>query len=343
MAGTNRKAVKEHGFKSEVRALREEFNDLVGITGDLERLRQAIFYGMRDGVLPNQATGVGLSVDANAQDFETDNAAFIRHKGVVFSLAAVGAFDWSASGTCAGDTVAQGKAGAFWVFGKTAGGLDVEDAAGNQSHDSEIEALAQYSKATNTLPPAAGDVPVGVITVVEGGSGVWTAGDDSISGETETFYDLLGWPAVESPCASLAIGGTASAVTYGAVTVRLGSGTRVAATGKANVALTGSNVADKKVGAWLLYVLADDSEYFMQLGAAYDSLTEAREAVAAHNVNPLLAHVATVYVENKSGATFTTATTALNASGITTTLVIEQAPTAGVDNESDMAVSTVNA
>lgn len=274
-----------------------------------------------DMVLPNQ-TAAGLSVDANAQDFETDNAVWVRKGGQTFSLAAVAAFDWSVSGASAGDTVAISTSGAFWVFGKTAGGLDVETAAGNQAHASEIIALAQYAKATNPLPPVpASQLPIGVIIVTEGGSGAWTAGTDSISGETGTFVDFLGRPGVESAMASFALDAGAATFTYGAAVARLGDATRVSFTGKTAVTLAGSTIATGLTGAWLFYGRADDVEYALQLDNDYASLVAAKEGVRNHNPNPYLALLGAIYIENNSGATFTPGTTLLDASGITCTFV----------------------
>lgn len=272
-----------------------------------------------DCVLPTPAgAGAGFTDSSSAENAKSANAITIRHKGMPFAVAVDTDIDISAL-TGGGDTVAQSKAGIMWLFANTAGAFDAETDKAASAYDSLIEALAQYSVATNTLPPGTDDVPVGAVAVVEGGSGAFTWGTDSIATETETYYSFEGRPGVLVAAASFAADSSAATFTYGAVTVRLGTGTKVAATGKANVTISGSNVADGAVGAWLVYVLADDVEIAVQLGAAYATLAAAQAAVLAHNPNPLLPLIGVIYVENGSGATFVPGTTNLDATGVTTT------------------------
>ena len=263
--------------------------------------------------------GVNLGVDANAEDIQTGNAVTIQHRGAEYQIAASAALDISAAGTGAGDTVATSKAGSFWVAVDTGAQLDVESVAAAATYDTAIESLAAFSVSANTIPVAADEVLVGVFTVVEGGSGAWTLGTDSITGETETYYSLWGRPRVDVAAASFALDAAAATFTYGAATLRLGTGVVVSATGKANVVIAGSNVADGAVGAWLFYVLADDSEHAVQLDATYTTLALAQVGVRDHNPNPLLPLVGVIYVANDSGAAFIPGTTLLDKSGITAT------------------------
>jgi hypothetical protein len=269
-------------------------------------------------VVPN-GVSAGLAVDANAYDIQMANAVTLQVKGgLEHTPAKVDPIDISALISAAA-TVSTSKAGALWVFQDGAGTVAVDPDKTASDHNSAIIALSQYAKPTRTLPPAADMGPIGCVQVTEGGSGAFTWGTDSITAETETYYSFKGVPEVLIRAASLALDAGAATFTYGAVTCRLGTGVRVAASGKANVAITGSNVLDTKVGAWLIYVLADDVEYALQLGAAYSSLKDAQAAVAGHTANPLLTCIGAMYVVNASSADFIPGTTFLDASGISTT------------------------
>ena len=297
---------------------------------DIQRLRFALFPVLRDQVI-FATTGPGLSVDASAQDVETDNAVKIRHNGADYDLAAAAAIDISALIGQA-STVSTSKAGALWIFGNVDGStMDVEPDKATQAYDSAVEALAQYSIATLTLPPSNSDVPVGVVQVTEGGSGAFTWGTDSITNETETYYSFNGAPTIISELASFAIGTTETAVTYGACKFRLGTGTVVTATGKANVTIGTSTIADGYTGAFILYALADDTEVVVRVGTSgsavdYASYEAAQRGAWSKCYNPLMPELGILYVTNNSGATFTAGTTALTAKGITATFEIIPAP-----------------
>jgi hypothetical protein len=102
----------------------------------------------------------------------------------------------------------------------------------------------------------------------------------------------------------------------------LGTGVRVVATGKANAVFnTTAAVAVGKTGAYLLYILADDSEACVALGSAYASLQAAKDAVRNHTPNPLMPLVGVIYVTARLVA-FTPATTKLDVNGIDTEFVI---------------------
>jgi hypothetical protein len=243
------------------------------VTVDLENIRASLLLlGVTRGhVLPNQ-TAAGLSVDANPENTETDNTVFIRFaSGMTYSVAATAEIDISAL-TGGGDTVGLNKYGALWHFVDAAATIDVETSVATETSTSAIAALASYSTSTNTLPVLATQVPLGVVYLLaDGGAHTW--GTTSITSQTETYVDFLGLPGVETSCASIALDAAAATFTYGAGVCRLGSGTRISYTGKANVALpTGTAVATGKTGAWLIYVLADDVEYAQQLGATYADL-----------------------------------------------------------------------
>lgn len=302
---------------------------------DVEKVRNAAAYALQDQVVYG-ATPNGLSVDTNAADVELDAACIIQNRGVRYAFNAETAIDISAMAG-GGATVATSKAGALWIFGNIDGTTaQAEVDVDAQAHDSAIISLAQYSIATNALPPSAAYTCVGIVSVVEGGSGTFTWGTGSITDETEIYYSLNGAPGILTACASMALDAGAATFTYGAGVLRLGSATTVSYTGKANATIGGSDVADGAVGAWLFYVLADDSECAVQVGAAYASLEAARAAIAALKPNPLMPLVAAIYVENASGAAFDPGTTDLDAEGITATFDIKPCIATSIDFPADL-------
>jgi hypothetical protein len=271
-------------------------------------------------------TGVnaGLGPDAVAADIQMANAVTLERAYRKFRPAKVDPIDISALLDPAA-TIDANDHGILWVFQKIGpdgapGVIALQVDKDAADYTSAIAAWAQFAVATRAMPrPDDFYIPIGAVHVNEGGSGAFAWGTDSIAAETEAYHNFVGLPEVLVRAASLALDAGAATFTYGAVTVRLGTGLRVVATGKANVAITGSNVADGAVGAWLLYVLADDVEYALQLGAAYGSLALAQAAVATHRRNPMLALMGVMYVVNASGAPFVPGTTFLDAAGITTT------------------------
>lgn len=264
--------------------------------------------------------GVGMAVDANPEDVQFNNAIHYQILGQWYFKDFDAAVDISAECAGAGDTVTTSKAGALWMFIAADGSVDGETDKAAQDYASAVLALAQYSIATNTLPVAS-HVPVGVIQVTEGGSGAFTWGTDSITAETETYYSFEGLPGIESELASFALDAAAATFTYGAVTLMLGTGTRVVATGKANVVLNdATTTAIGKTAAYLLYVLADDTEACVLVGSAYASVQAAKDAVRDLAPNPLMPVVGAIYVTAEKIA-FVAATTNLDAVGITTEFV----------------------
>lgn len=281
------------------------------------RMNLIIARELADQVMPGAVAG--LAVDGvNPENIEMTNTVYVRHKGLLYLHTAVAELDISAL-TAGGDTVAQTTHGVLWVYLNTAGTGDVETDKAAQDYATLIEAFSAFSVAANTLPPGTDDVCIGAVLVLEGGSGVFTWGTDSITVESETYYDFFGLPGIEIAMASFALDAAAATFTYGAVTIRLGDGTVTAATGKANVVIAGSNVADGDVGAWLFYVQADDVERAEQLSATYADLATAEDGVRDHNPNPYLALAGILFVENASGANFVPGTTNLDAAGITAT------------------------
>jgi len=278
-------------------------------------------------VLANDATGTAglagpsVAVDGvNPENVQFDNGIFYRVNGQTFYKGVDAEVDLSAECTGAGDTISTSGSGTLWLFVNPAGTVDCDTANGTTENEaSAIATLAQYSVATNTVPVGSDDVAVGVIQVTEGGSGAFTWGTDSITDETETYYSLQGLPGVETAMASFALDVGTPTFTYGAATVRLGTGARVALTGKANVTITGSNVADGNTGVWLFYALADDDELAVQLSAAEADLATAQATVRDHTPNPLLPLIGVIYVENASGVDFVPNTTNLDANNITAT------------------------
>lgn len=283
---------------------------------DLTFRARASRYDSPNQVLPT-GTAAGLGPDAAAADIQMANAIELFINGFLKAPAKVDPIDVSALLDAA--TVGTSKYGVLWVFQNADGTADVEVDKTAADYTSLIQALGQYSKPTRTLPPSDGMIPIGCVVVLEGGSGEFTWGTDSIAAEGETYYNFAGLPEILIPAASLALNAGAATFVYGAVTFRLGTGVRVAATGKTGVTIGGSNVADGKTGAWLIYGLADDVEYALQLGNAYPTLADAQNAVAVHTKNPMLALVGAMYVQNASGGNFVPGTTNLDATDVTTT------------------------
>ena len=268
-------------------------------------------------------TGCNIAVDSNANDVQFDIAFFYQVNGQKYYKAIDAAVDISAECVGAGDTIATSGDGTLWMFVNTAGTVDGDTANGTaEDQASPILTLAQYSIASNTLPPGSDDVCVGCVQVTEGGSGAFTWGTGSITAEGETYYSFEGLPGIESQLASFALDAAAATFTYGAANIVLGSGVRVVATGKANAVFnTTAAVAVGKTGAYLLYVLANDVEACVALGSAYASLQAAKDAVRNHTPNPLMPLVGVIYVTARLVA-FTPATTKLDVNGIDTEFVI---------------------
>ena len=267
-------------------------------------------------------TVAGLAPDANPQDIQMTNAVTLHRHGAIYTPAKVDPIDISTLLSAAA-TIGTSKYGALWVFQKITGSTEtgviaVETDKDTADHTSLIMALSKFSVSARAMPDRSLYVPIGIVHVLEGGSGPFTWGADSIAAETETYYDLCGLPEVLVP-GTIALDAGAATFTYGAATLRLGTGLKVAATGKANVTIAGSNIADGAVGAWLIYVMADDVEIAVQLGAAYPDLASAKGAVADHRPNPMLPLIAAMYVVNASGGAFTPGTSKLDDTGFTTT------------------------
>jgi hypothetical protein len=345
MSGTTTSSRRNRGVGSETDAsvlhdLLVEHNKAID---DLETLRA----GHASGVVSLLAAG--LSVDANPEDVETDNAITIRYQGTEYDIAAQAAIDISTK-TGGGNTIATSRADAIWVFANPAGLVDAQSSIAAQAlTTTALGGLARYSVAALALPPTAvgaAMVPIGVVSVLEGGSGTFTIGTDSITTETEVYYSFKGRPAIVTPAASFAAtGGATATFAYGAGICRLGTGTVVSYTGKTGVAFDADNktsVTTGLTGAWLLYVLADDSEIATQIGGAgYSSLAAARAAVRAHNPNPLLPVIGAIYVTNASGADFVPATTNLNVAGLTSTFDIVAAGARFLDAGSDLTAAKI--
>lgn len=338
MAGTPVKGARRDGPKSEVRRLVEEHNKVVA---DLEALRRTVNDRYRNRVIPIAATGAGFTIDATAEDVETDNTVILQINGRQGAVAAVSALDISAAGSGAGDTVAQDLIGTAWAFLTEAGGLDVETAAAAYGQATAIDALAQWANATGGRLPIANSAPIGFVQVAPT-SGTHTLGTTALT-TVGTFSDLLGLSYVITPAASFAVHSTPAEIVYGAGVGRLGTGTRVAYTGKAGVAIKAGTVAHGKTGAWLIYVLADDSETTLQFGVAHGTLAEARAAVEAHSRNPQLIWIGTLYVTNNTGSNWVGATDSLSEPNLVVTFDTVPAPYAGVDAAADLTAATVNA
>lgn len=299
----------------------ELINDLALQANTQEATEGANQVLSNDGAGTKGRTGVNMVIHgSNAENVKFDNAIFFQIAGQKYYDAVDTEVDTSTT-TANTDTVTAVGDGAFWMFVNTAGAPDAESNQAAQNFASPIEALAQYSLATNTLPPGTDDVCVGVIGITEAAGGGFIFGPDSISAETEVFYSFEGLPGIESAMASFALDAAAATITYGAVTLLLGTGVRVVATGKANVAFNGTTqVAVGKTGAYLLYVLADDSEILLAATSTANDLQAAKDVVRDLTPNPLMPLVGVLYVEARLNA-FTPGTTLLDLNGIDTTFV----------------------
>ncbi len=300
----------------------EIINDLVLRTNTQEATEGANQVLSNTGAGTAGRTGVDMVIHGSSEDVKFDNAIFFQILGQKYYKAVDSAIDISGEFVGTGDTISANGDGTMWVFVNTAGTVDGDTANGTAENEaSPIATLAQYSLGSNTLPPGSDDVCVGAIQVTETSADGFTWGNDSISTEGETFYSFENLPGIESAMASFALDAAAATITYGACDLVLGTGVRVVATGKANVAFNGTTqVAIGKTGAYLLYVLADDTEILVTVGSAYDDLQAAKDAVRDLAPNPLMPLVGVVYVTARLNA-FTPGTTNLDLNGIGTTFV----------------------
>lgn len=283
-------------------------------------LRQIATELSADKVLPHPASAVPhctLAIDANAENIQTGTAVIVRSDGRLYVVAADSEIDISAE-TAGGDVISDDSFGVLWVYGERGGDTDVETPVTPQVATSLVQALAQNMPS----PPSAGAVPIGAVGVeVDTLGGDFTIGTTELddAAVTDTYYSLFDLPGVLSALASFALVADAATFSYGAATVRLGTGTVVTLTGEAAHALGAGTVANGLVGAWRLFALADDVVHATQLGGAYTSLEAAKDACRQARRNPLLPELGRIFIENESGAVFTAGTTKLDASGITAT------------------------
>lgn len=286
---------------------------------------RATRYSPPDQVLVN-GVDAGLGPDAVASDIQMGNAIQLVHRTQIVRPKLVDPIDISA--LMAAATIDVNDEGILWVFQEITGGTEdgivaVEVDKTAADYASAIAAWAAYTTAARTIPPRDYLVPIGAVHVVEGGSGSFGWGADSIAAEGEAYHNFSGIPEVLVRLATLALDGGAATFTYGAGEVRLGTGLRVVLTGKPNVVIGGTNIVDGDFGAWIILVLADDVEIAVQLGFDYPTLLDAQAAITHHRKNPMLAHIGSLTVENQSGGAFVPGTTDLDAASITALFTTE--------------------
>ncbi len=344
MAGTPVTGTQEHGFKSEVRKLRKEYNRL---HADVERVRVYLADQLLNRVVNVEfvaSAGCGLAKHANPEDLQTATAVVVSYKGEHFTVVAdAAAVVATILGT--GNTIASDKFGVIWVFGNKTADIALAVPSAAETEATDIAALAQ------PMPdvPTEGDVPIAVL-MIEADTSEWewghvTNGEIDIDSDTATFYNLLNRPYITSALASFALDAGAATFTYGAAVAVLGDGTALTITGKANVVFPAGEltaIAAGKVGAFILYALANDDEIPVQIGAAYDTLQAAKIAVDDLNPNPLLVELGRIYIENGTGADWTPATDDLDATGIATTFE-SAAVRPQLLAPTDLTAATVNA
>lgn len=295
-------------------------------TASLTFRGRATRYSPPDQVLVN-GVNAGLGPDAVASDIQMGNTIQLVHRQEIVRPVKVDPIDISALLSAAA-TIDVSDHGILWVYQEITGGAEagiiaVEVDKTAADYTTAIAAWAAYTTAARTLPPRTHLVPIGAVHVNEGGSGAFTWGIDSIAAETEAYHNFTGIPEVLSRLASLALDGGAATFTYGAAEVRLGTGEAISLSGKVNVTISGTNVVAGDFGAWIILALADDVEIAVQLGFDYPTLLDAQAAVTHHRVNPKLAHIGSMTVENQSGGNFVPGTTFLDAANITTRFTTE--------------------
>lgn len=290
------------------------------------------------------AGGAVIAKDANPEDIQTTVVIPCNHGGaIVDHIPDAVAVVATQLGT--GNTIGIDQFGVLWVYNR-AGHADLQMAVSSAAETelTDIAALAQPIPA----PPAVGDVPLGCI-MIEANSSLWEWGDSSegeidLDSDTATIYDFLNVPTVYVAMASFALDASAATFTYGAGNAVLGDGTQLVITGKANVAFpTGelTVIATNTVGAYVLYILADDDEIPVQIGAAYAGLRAAKIAVENLRPNPLLVKLGEIYITNDSGSNFTPGTTNLDATGITVEFVTTPAAVELAPKATDMIAASV--
>ena len=271
---------------------------------------------------PGNGAGLAIKAGGNA-DAKSANGIAVRYAGAIIPVAATDPIDISEL-TAGGDTIAQDKHGVLAVFAKTDKSIDVESVKATADYTSLLDALADYCHSSNiaTYLGANEAVCIGFIHVEEDNSGAFTWGTGVLDGETaNNYYDCEEQPRIVSTLASLAADGSASTFTYGAGVVVLGDGSRIALTGEVNKASeVGSAIAASKVGAWVIYALADDTVISKQLGNAYATKAAADAAVRDMVPHPYLPIIGYFTVENGTESAWTMGTDNFDDTDITTTM-----------------------
>ena len=267
----------------------------------------------------------GLQIDGTPADVETQTLTYVRYFGQVVSIA-IDAALVVATGVTASSDVDTNDKGALWIYADAEASTVCTCEA---SHPGATSGETTAVGALRWLPDDhyqrnAGEIPIAVVTLTEGGSAAFTWGADSISDETEGFVDFVGKPGVVNDVASIIVTAGASSTTWahGAGGVVLGSGVYVALTAQTGLAVASnaSAITTGNSGALLLYVLSDGGAEALQLTSASASHGVALAAARVDNKNPYLACIGYLIVDNDSGSDFTPGTTSFDTAGVVNTI-----------------------
>ncbi len=139
------------------------------------------------------ASTAGFSIDANANDVETDNAIDYFIDGIGYTLAAQGAIDISGLTGIPTTPLATGYTGVYVFYVDSAGTISIE--AGNHILTTDI--TAGTATAHWPTPSSSTICPFGALKIVNTSGSDYVLGTTTLStaGITETFYNLCRVPA----------------------------------------------------------------------------------------------------------------------------------------------------
>jgi len=274
-------------------------------------------------IVPGFPAGLDID-DGNAENVETNAITYVYYNGVVVAIAVDAELDTSVGVTASSDVDTNDK-GALWIYADaeapTVCTCEASHPGATSGETTAVGALRWLD--ADHYQRNAGEVPIAVVTLTEGGSGAFTWGADSISAETEAFVDFVGSPGVVTEVADIIVTAGASSTTWahGAGAVVLGDGSFVALTAQTALPVNNATaIANGAFGAFMLYVLSDGGAEALQIDADATTHDAALLECETEVGNPYLACIGYLIVENRSGSSFTPGTSDFNGSGITTTV-----------------------
>ena len=314
----------------------EEHNKVVA---DLETLRASVATGLaqlnlalstiqnaKNGVVPGFPCGLDTD-DASGTDVETNAITYVRYNGVNVTIPIDIAIltDAGTIGVTASSLVGQAKLGCLWIYAEALAAATCGCEAGHPGATSAENTTAGALRWLDSdhYQRNAGEIPIGVVTLTEGGSGPFTWGTGDMTGETDAYVDLVCTPGVINDVADIIVtAGDNVTWAHGAGGVILGSGVYLPLTAQTAlpVATNGAAIADGLSGALMLYVISDGVGEALQLSTADASHAAALATAQAEVGNPYMACIGFLIVDNASGAAFTPGTDGWADTGITTTI-----------------------